>query len=67
MEKSLANEDCHTVQPFLVTFSGHRTHYPLYSARYFGGAGHLGLWRSKVTVQGPISAKRLGPSFCYDR
>jgi hypothetical protein len=61
MEQSLGNEDCHTVQPFLVTFVGRRTHHP------FGGAGHLGLWRSKVRVQTPISAKRLGPSFCYDR
>ncbi len=61
MEESRGNGDCYTVQPFLVTFVGRRTHYP------FGGAGHLGLWRSKVTVQRPISAKRLGPSFCYDR
>ena len=61
MEKRLGNGDCYTVQPFLVTFVGRRTHHP------FGGAGHLGLWRSTVTVQRPISAKRLGPSFCYDR
>jgi hypothetical protein len=61
MEESRGNGDCYKVQPFLVTFAGRRTHYP------FGGAGHLGLWRSKVTVQKPISARRLGPSFCYDR
>jgi hypothetical protein len=61
MEDRLGDGDCYTVQPFLVTFEGRKTHHP------FGGAGHLGLWRSKVTVQRPISAKRLGPSFCYDR
>ncbi|WP_133149262.1 hypothetical protein [Caulobacter zeae] len=67
METSRGNGNCYTVQPFLVTFSGRRTHYPLYSEKRLGGAGHLGLWRSKVTVQRPISAKRLGPSFCYER
>ena len=61
MEDSLGDGDCYTVQPFLLIFEGRKTHHP------FGGAGHLGLWRSKVTVQTPISAKRLGPSFCYDR
>jgi hypothetical protein len=61
MEESLSDGDCYTVQPFLITFEGRRTHHP------FGGAGHMGLWRSKVTVHRPISAKRLGPSFCYDR
>lgn len=61
MEDSLSNEDCYTVQPFLVTFVGRRTHHP------FRGAGHLSLWRSEVTVQEMISAKRLGPSFCYDQ
>lgn len=61
MEESLGNEDCYTVQPLLVTFVGRRTHHP------FGGAGHLGVWRSEVKVERPISAKRLGPSFCYDR
>jgi hypothetical protein len=60
MEKSLGNGDCYTVQPILVTFAGRRTHRP------FGGAGHMGLWRSQVTVDRMISAKRLGPSFCYD-
>ena len=61
MDKSTGTGDCQTVQPFLITFVGHRTHH------IFGGAGHLGLWRSKITVQRPVSAKRLGPSFCYDR
>jgi hypothetical protein len=61
MEKSLGNEDCYTVQPILVTFVGRRTHHP------FGGAGHMGLHRSMVTVHRTISAERLGPSFCYDR
>ena len=61
MEDRLEEGGCYAVQPFLVTFVGRRTHHP------FGGAGHLGLWRSKVTVQRPVSAKRLGPSFCYDR
>lgn len=60
-EKSLIDADCHAVQPFLITFVGRRTHHP------FGGAGHLGLWPSKVTVHRPISAKRLSPPFCYDR
>ena len=59
MEERLENGDCYTVQPFLITFVGHRTHHP------FGGAGHLGGWRSEVTVDRPISAERLGPSFCY--
>ena len=59
MEDSLENRDCYTVQPFLITFVGHRRHHP------FGGAGHLGGWRSEVTVDRPISAERLGPSFCY--
>ena len=59
MEDRLSNADCYTVQPFLVTFVGRRKHY------LSGGAGHLGLWRSQVTVQRPISAQRLGPSFCY--
>lgn len=61
MENRRGDGDCYTVQPFLLTFEGRRTHHP------FGGAGHLGLWRSEVTVQRPISAKRLGPSVCYDR
>ena len=61
MEKSLSNGDCYTVQPILVTFVGRRTYHP------FGGAGHMGLHRSMVTVHRTISAERLGPSFCYDR
>jgi hypothetical protein len=61
MDKSLGNGDCYTVQPILVTFVGRRTYHP------FGGAGHMGLWRSKVTVNRTISAERLGPSFCYVR
>lgn len=50
--------DCSPVQPFLVTFVGHRTHRPF-------GAGHMGLWRSEVTVDRMISVRRLGPAFCY--
>lgn len=61
MEQRLENEGCYTVQPFHVTFVGHRIRRPI------GGAGHMGLWRSEVAVQRPISAKRLGPPFCYDR
>lgn len=49
---------CYTVQPFRVRFIGHRTHRP-------SGAGHMGLWRSDVTVQRTISLERLGPPFCY--
>lgn len=60
MDKDLSYEDCHRVQAFRVTFVGRRTHHPF-------GVGHLGLSRSKVTVQRPISAERLGPPFCYDR
>ena len=60
MEESLSSSACYTVQPFLVTFEGRRTH------DLTRGAGHMGLWRSQVTVQRPISAQRLGPSFCYD-
>lgn len=61
LEDGREEADCHVVQPILVTFVGQRTNYP------FGGAGHMGLWRSKVTVHRTISAVRLGPSFCYDR
>lgn len=61
MDKDDGREDCDKVQPFLLTFSGYRTHYP------FGGAGHFGQWRSEVTLQKLISAKRLGPSFCDGR
>ena len=61
LEDGREGADCHLVQPILVTFVGQRTNYP------FGGAGHMGLWRSEVTVHRTISAERLGPSFCYDR
>lgn len=61
MDDRLQQGGCYTVQPFLLTFEGRRTH------RLFVGAGHMDLWRSEVAVQRPISAKRLGPSFCYDR
>lgn len=54
------NRGCYTVQPFLVTFVGHGTQRPF-------GAGHMGLWRSQVTVHRTISFERLGPAFCYDR
>lgn len=50
--------DCYPVRPFLVTFIGYRT-------RYLFGSGHLGLWRSELTVQKPISIEPLGPAFCY--
>lgn len=60
LEEGREDADCHLVQPILVTFVGQRTNYPL------GGAGHMGLWRSAVTVHRTISAERLGPSFCYD-
>lgn len=58
-DRSDDNRSCRTVQPFLVTFIGHRTHRPF-------GAGHMGLWRSQVTVHRTISFERLGPAFCYD-
>ncbi len=50
--------DCYPVQAFLVTFIGYRTRRPF-------GSGHLGLWRSEITVQKAISLERLGPAFCY--
>lgn len=59
-DDQVGNADCYEVQPFLITFVGRRTRDP------FRGAGHMGLWRSKVTIRRTISAKRLGPSFCYD-
>ncbi|HWW11948.1 MAG TPA: hypothetical protein VN018_05485 [Brevundimonas sp.] len=61
MEDRLGDGACYTVQPIRLTFIGHRTRHP------FGGAGHMGLWRSTVTVDRTISAERLGPSFCYER
>lgn len=60
MDDGRSDPNCHLVHPIRVTFVGHRTHYP------FGGAGHMGLWPSKVTVHRTISAERLGPSFCYE-
>lgn len=50
--------ECYTVQPVLITFIGHRTQRPF-------GAGHMGLWRSEVTVHETLSIRRLGPAFCY--
>ena len=60
LDDNLSNMDCYTVQPFRLTFIGRRTRHP------FRGAGHMGLWRTNVTVERPISVERLGPSFCYD-
>ena len=60
LEERLSGEDCYTVQPIRLTFIGHRTHRPF-------GAGHMGLWRSTMTVERTISAERLGPSFCYEQ
>ena len=59
-EKHPEGEDCHVVQPFLLTFEGRKV-------TRLGGAGHMGLSRSEVTVHRLTSVKRLGPSFCYDR
>lgn len=52
------DRDCYPVQAFLIDFTGHRT-------RRLGGSGHLGLWRSEVTVHRTRSIKRLGAPFCY--
>jgi len=60
IEQRVRSGGCYTVQPFYVTFVGRRIRHPR------DGAGHLGLWRSEVAVQRPISAKRLGPPLCYD-
>jgi len=60
MEAQLIEGDCYTVQPFLLTFVGRKTHHP------FSGAGHMSQHRSKVTMERPISVRRLGPSVCYD-
>lgn len=49
---------CYPVQPFLIKFVGQRSTGP-------SGAGHMGLWRSEVTVHRTISVTRLGPAFCY--
>lgn len=59
MDDGAKDGGCQEVQPFLVNFVGYRTH------RLLGGSGHLGLWRSEVRVERPISAERIGPSFCY--
>lgn len=61
IEDQIGDPDCYEVQPFLITFVGRRTRDP------FRGDGHMGLWRSTVMIDRTISAKRLGPSFCYDR
>jgi hypothetical protein len=61
IEDRLEDEGCYTVQPFRVAFIGRKTHHPI------GGAGHLGLWPSMVTVEKPISVERLGPAICYER
>lgn len=60
IEDHVGDPDCHEVQPFLITFIGRRTRNP------DRGAGHMALWRSEVTIDRTISAKRLSPSFCYD-
>jgi hypothetical protein len=49
---------CYLVQPIRITFVGHRTLRPF-------GAGHMGLWRSQVTVGRTITLERLGPAICY--
>ena len=53
-----SNRECYTVQPFRISFMGHRTFRPF-------GAGHMSLWRSQMTVERMISVERLGPAFCY--
>lgn len=57
--ESAGSVDCYPIQPFQITFIGYRTQRP------FGG-GHMGLWRSDVTVRQILSIKRLGPAFCYE-
>lgn len=52
-------QGCYSVQPFRIAFIGHRTVRPF-------GTGHMGLWRSQVTVDRIVSIERLGPAFCYD-
>lgn len=49
---------CYPVQPIKITFVGHRTLRPF-------GAGHMGLWRSQVTVDRTITVERIGPAICY--
>lgn len=62
MQAGLAAEglECQPVQAFRVRFAGRRTQHPL-------GTGHLGLWRSKVTVERTLAFERLGPPFCYEQ
>ncbi len=62
MQAGLAPEglECQPVQAFRVRFAGRRTQHPL-------GTGHLGLWRSKVTVERTLAFERLGPPFCYEQ
>lgn len=62
MQAGLAAEglECQPVQAFRVRFTGRRTRHPL-------GTGHLGLWRSKVTVERTQDIERLGPPFCYEQ
>ena len=51
---------CYPVQAIKITFIGHRTLRPF-------GAGHMGLWRSQVTVDRTITVERIGPAICYGR
>ena len=51
--------ECQPVQAFRVRFTGRRTRHP-------PGTGHLGLWRTKVTVERTLAIERLGPPFCYE-
>lgn len=60
IDERFSEGDCNKVQPVRLTFIGRRTSHPV------GGAGHMGLWDSKVTIDRTISAERLGPSFCYE-
>lgn len=61
VDERFSDGDCNKVQPIRLTFIGRRTSRP------FGGAGHMGLWNSEVTVDRTISAERLGPAFCYEK
>lgn len=54
------NLGCYPVQPFLITFLGQRSTDVL-------ERGHLGAWRSGITVDKTLRVERLGPPFCYDR
>jgi hypothetical protein len=60
--KGLGYDDdlgCYPVQPILIVFVGRRAHRS-------GGAGHMGLWRSEVTVDRTVSLEPLGPPICYE-